>query len=179
MSIEIRHHSQHKSDACRALTPGDYTYRHQTAANKHLAIKRELSNALPKPYYKYDPQSVSGSCKYKLYHDRSTTNDRTVQNSPDTSNKHDYHTVQFPTLTTSQHLHWRAAEDFYEELIRISQLTRACVIPQVLSTEGIIRNKLHESVKLLKLHPALHILKLKAVILIPFKDEAQTAIVNP
>ena len=173
MSIEIRHHSQHKSDACRALTPGDYTYRHQTAANKHLAIKRELSNALPKPYYKYDPQSVSGSCKYKLYHDRSTTNDRTVQNSPDTSNKHDYHTVQFPTLTTSQHLHWRAAEDFYEELIRISQLTRACVIPQVLSTEGIIRNKLHDTLKLRNIRPVLYILMQKGVVLGYMQDSLE------
>jgi hypothetical protein len=128
MSIEIRQHSQHKSDACRALTPGDYARRHHTAANKHLAIKRELSNAPSKLYYKYDPQSVSGSCKYKLHHDRSTTNDLTVQNSPDTSNKHNYHTVQFPTVTTSHHLHRRAAEEFYEELIRISQLTRACII---------------------------------------------------
>jgi hypothetical protein len=36
----------------------------------------------------------------------------------------------------SPHHHRRAAEDFYEELIRILQLTKACLIPQVLSTAG-------------------------------------------
>jgi hypothetical protein len=41
----------------------------------------------------------------------------------------------------------------------------AYIIPPVLSTTGIIPNKLHESLKLLNLFPALYIQMQKAVIL--------------
>jgi hypothetical protein len=41
----------------------------------------------------------------------------------------------------------------------------ACIIPLVLSTAGIIPHKLHDSVKLLYVCPALYILTQKAVIL--------------
>jgi len=53
-----------------------------------------------------------------------------------------------------------------EELIRIWQLKIVYVIPLVLPTKGIVPNKLHKSLKLLTLHPAVYILMQKAVILI-------------
>jgi hypothetical protein len=55
--------------------------------------------------------------------------------------------------------------DLTERLVRIWQLKTAYIMPLVLSTTGIIPNKLHESLKLLNLRPVLHILMLKAVIL--------------
>jgi hypothetical protein len=45
------------------------------------------------------------------------------------------------------------------------QIKMAYIIPLVISTTGIIPNKLHESLKLLNHHPALYILMQKAVIL--------------
>ena len=45
------------------------------------------------------------------------------------------------------------------------QLKTAYITPLVLSTADIIANKLHESLKLLHLRPALYILMHKAVIL--------------
>jgi hypothetical protein len=54
-----------------------------------------------------------------------------------------------------------------EELIRIWQLKMVLynITSAVLPTTGIIPNKLHESLKLLNLHPAVYILLLEAVIL--------------
>jgi hypothetical protein len=52
-----------------------------------------------------------------------------------------------------------------EGLIRIWQLKTAYKIPLVLSSMGIIPNKLHKSLKLLNLCPALYIGMQKAVIL--------------
>jgi hypothetical protein len=46
---------QHKIGACRALAQGDYTQRHNQAANivhQELAIKCGLSKGSPTPYYK-------------------------------------------------------------------------------------------------------------------------------
>jgi len=48
--------------------------------------------------------------------------------------------------------------DLKVELIRIWQLRMAYKIPLVLSTVGIIPNKLHKKLKLLNLHLALYIL---------------------
>jgi hypothetical protein len=55
--------------------------------------------------------------------------------------------------------------DLKEELPRIWQLTMVCIIPLVLFTSGIIPHKLHNSLKVLQLHPALDILMQKTVIL--------------
>jgi hypothetical protein len=52
-----------------------------------------------------------------------------------------------------------------EELITTWQLKATYTIPLVISTQGIIPNKLHGSLKLLNCHPALYILMQKAVIL--------------
>jgi hypothetical protein len=51
------------------------------------------------------------------------------------------------------------------ELISIRQLKTAYIIRLVLSTMGIIPNRLHKSLKLLNLHPALYILVQKAEVL--------------
>jgi hypothetical protein len=69
----------------------------------------------------------------------------------------------------SQHHHREAPEVYRpkEELMRILvwQLTTVYIIPLVVSTTGISPNKLHESLKLPNLHPALYILMQKTVIL--------------
>jgi hypothetical protein len=44
-----------------------------------------------------------------------------------------------------------------EEPVSVWQLKMACIIPIVLSTMGIIQNKLHKSLKLRNLHPALRV----------------------
>jgi hypothetical protein len=73
---------------------------------------------------------------------------------------------QFPTVNN---LHSAVTEklqkyaDLKAQLITIWQLQAACVMPLVLSTDGIIRNKLHDRLKLLTLRPALYILMQKAV----------------
>jgi hypothetical protein len=72
-------------------------------------------------------------------------------------NSHNLHS----TITEKLHKY----TDLKEELIRIWQLKTAYIIPQVQSTTGIIRNKLHESLKLLNLRPVLYILMHKAVTL--------------
>jgi hypothetical protein len=74
---------------------------------------------------------------------------------------------QFLTVTTfaAPTLRSSRSTDLKDELIRIWQLKTAYIIPLVLSTMGVIPNKLHESLKLLNLHPDLYILIQKAVIL--------------
>jgi len=52
---------QHITDACRALTPGDDTHRHNQVANivhQELPIKCELPKGTPMLYCKYMPQSM-------------------------------------------------------------------------------------------------------------------------
>jgi hypothetical protein len=55
--------------------------------------------------------------------------------------------------------------DLKKGLIRIWQLKTAYIIPLILSTMAIIPNKLHKSLKLFNLCPALYILMQKAVLL--------------
>jgi hypothetical protein len=55
--------------------------------------------------------------------------------------------------------------DLKEELIRIRLLKTSRITSLVLSTEGIIPNKLHESLKLLNLRASVYILMQKAVII--------------
>jgi hypothetical protein len=55
--------------------------------------------------------------------------------------------------------------DLKQELISIWQLKMAYIMPLVLSTTGIIPNKLYQSLELLNLNPSLHIPMQKAVIL--------------
>jgi hypothetical protein len=112
---------------------------------------------------------------YKLYYGRSILTDRTIDyNGPDIVIL--YKKIKKACLIdvaifNSHNLHSAITEklhnytDLKEELIRIWQLKTACVITLVLSTTGIIPNKLHESLKLLNLHPALYIHIQKAVIL--------------
>jgi hypothetical protein len=71
---------------------------------------------------------------------------------PDSHNLHN---------TITERLH-----KYTEELIRIWQLETVYLTPLVLSTTGIIPNKLHDRFELLNLRPALHIPKQKSVILI-------------
>ena len=79
--------------------------------------------------------------------------------------------LTYVAIPNSHNLHSTITEklqkytDLKEELIRIWQLNTACIIPLVLSTMGNITNKLHESLKLLNLRPALYILMQIAVIL--------------
>ena len=74
-------------------------------------------------------------------------------------------------IPNSHYLHSTITEklqkytDLKDELIRMWQLKTAYIRPLVLSTTGIITNKLHESLKLLNLRPALYILMPIAVIL--------------
>jgi hypothetical protein len=55
--------------------------------------------------------------------------------------------------------------DLREELTRIWQLNAVHIVPLVLSTTGIIPDKLHDSLKLLNLRSGLYILMQKAIIL--------------
>ena len=55
--------------------------------------------------------------------------------------------------------------DLKEELIRKWQMKTAYTLPLVLSTAGIVTNKLHESLKLLILRHSLYIMIQKAVTL--------------
>jgi hypothetical protein len=57
--------------------------------------------------------------------------------------------------------------DLKKGLLKTWYLKTVYIIPLVLSTMGIIPNKLHESLKLLNLHPGLYILMPEAVILNP------------
>ena len=67
---------QHIDDACRALTSGDDTHRHNQVANSvhhELAIKCELPKGTPMPYCKYVLQSVLEKYRYKLCYERYVT----------------------------------------------------------------------------------------------------------
>ena len=118
------------------------------------------------PYYKYEPQSVLENTTEKVCYDMSITTDRTVQTYrlgvvmldktfketclidveiPDSQNLHSTITEKVPNYT-----------DLKEGLISIWQLNTAFVIPFALSTTGIISNKLHDSLKLLNLRPAIY-----------------------
>jgi hypothetical protein len=113
--------------------------------------------------------------KYKLYYDMSKITDRTLQNirldivilnktikeecliDTTISNSHNLHSTNTKKLQKYTALK--------EGHIRIRQPQTAYIIPPVLSTMGIIPNKLHRSLKLINLHHALYIPKQKAVIL--------------
>jgi hypothetical protein len=67
----------------------------------------------------------------------------------------------YVAIPSSHNLHTTITEKLWKytdmkgELIRMWQLETACILPFVLSTAGIIPNKLHATLKLLNLHPAL------------------------
>jgi hypothetical protein len=65
-----------------------------------------------------------------------------------------------PRITITEKL--QKYTDLTEELTRIWQLPTACTVPPVQFTAGIIPNKLHDSLKLLDLLPALCIAMEKA-----------------
>jgi hypothetical protein len=71
---------------------------------------------------------------------------------------HDSH-ILHSTITERLHKY----TDLKEELVRIWQLKKACVIPLVLSTTGIIPNKLHDSLKVHNICPVLYTLMQKTV----------------
>ena len=77
--------------------------------------------------------------------------------------------VLLKTLSRLQWLHHHREApkytDLKEGLISLWQPKMTCIIPLMLSTTGIIPNKLHRSWKLLNLCPALYILMQKVVIL--------------
>jgi hypothetical protein len=116
---------------------------------------------------------VLENSKYKLYNDRSIITDQTIHNNRpgivilDKTIKAAY--LIDVTIPNSHNLHSTITEklqkytDLKEGLISIWQLKMAYIIPLVLSTMGIIPNKLHESLELLNLCPALYILMQKAV----------------
>ena len=52
-----------------------------------------------------------------------------------------------------------------DELLRMRQLKTACILTIILSATGIISSRLHETLKLLKLSPAVYILMQNAAIL--------------
>jgi hypothetical protein len=61
-----------------------YTHHHHQLANivhQKVAFKCRLSNGLPMPYYKYEPQSVLENFSYKLYYNRTIMDDWTTHNS--------------------------------------------------------------------------------------------------
>jgi hypothetical protein len=110
---------------------------------------------------------VLQNSNYTLYRERAITTDRTVQNNRpdivilDKTIKEAYpiyiaiatsHTVR-STITEKLQKY----KGWTEGLIRIWQLQTACTVPPVLFTAGIIPNKLHDSLKLLSLLPALYI----------------------
>ena len=111
---------------------------------------------------------------YKLYNDRPIITDRSIHNNRldivllDKTIKEAY--LIDVAISNSHNIHSTITEklqkctDLKEKLIGIWKLKTACIIPPVLSTTGIIPNKLHESFKLLNLRPALYILIQKAVI---------------
>ena len=70
----------------------------------------------------------------------------------------------YAAIHNSHNLHSTITErlqkytDLKEELVRIWQLKKACIIPLVLSTTGISPNKLHDCLKVRNLLPVLYIL---------------------
>jgi hypothetical protein len=118
---------------------------------------------------------VSESSRFKPYYDRPIITDRTTHNNIphvvvfDNTIKEAYLIdVAIPysdnfhsTITEKRHKYtgWK------EDVIRIWQLKMACIKTLVLSTTGIVTNKLHESLTLLNLRPALYVTTRKAVIL--------------
>jgi hypothetical protein len=111
---------------------------------------------------------------YKLYYNRSIITNQTIHNNRpdkvmfDKTIKEAY--LIDVAIPKSHNLHSTITKklqkytDLTEALIRIWQLKMAYIIPLAQFTTGIIPNKLHESLKLLNLHPTLYILMQEAVI---------------
>jgi hypothetical protein len=107
------------------------------------------------------------NCSHKLYLTRAITTYRTIHNNIpnivtlDKTIKEE--TLIDVTVANSHNLHSTITEKLQkytgltEEFITIWKLQTASTIPPVLFTAGIIPNKLHDSLKLLVLLPALYI----------------------
>ena len=134
-----------------------------------------MSKRPPMPYFKYEPQSMLEISNYKLYYDMSIMTDQTIH-----CNRQDIVILDRPIKETylidvaipnTHNLDKTITEkpqkyaDLKEEVIRIWQLKMAYSVPLVLSIICYIPNKLHESLKVLNLSPAVYILMQKAVIL--------------
>jgi hypothetical protein len=126
-------------------------------------------------HYKHESQLVVDNSIYELYYDRSIVTHQPIHNNRlaivilDKAIKDVY--LIAVAIPHSHNLHSTIIKklqkytDLEEELTTIWQLKAAYTIPLVLSTPGIISNKLHISLKLLNCHPALYIIMQKAVIL--------------
>jgi hypothetical protein len=107
------------------------------------------------PQFEYEPQSVLQKSNYELYCIRSKITDRTVHNDKphtfmlDTTIKKPY--LIDTAIPNSHSLHSTIIEklhkytDLTEELKRMWQLQKPYTVPPVLSTVGIIPNKLYKS----------------------------------
>jgi hypothetical protein len=129
------------------------------------------------PYFEYEPQSVLEKSNYKLYYIRPTVPDQTVHNDKPNTVTLDI-TIKKTYLidtaipnsnslhsTITEKLHIRVYTDLTGELTITWQLQNAYIMPPVLSTVGIIPNKLYKSLKLLSFLPAVYTVMQKALIL--------------
>jgi hypothetical protein len=104
------------------------------------------------PYCKYEPQSVLENCICKLYCDWAITVDSLDILILDKTKEEEAYTIDV-AVRNSHNLHSTFTKkplkctDLKEELIRIWQLKAVYIILLVLSTVGIIPNKLRESLK--------------------------------
>ena len=143
--------------------------------NMMMMMMMIMSRRPPMPYLRYEPQSMLENSNYKLYYDMSIMTDQTIHYSRqdivilDRPIKETYLTdVAVPN---SHNLDRSITEkpqkyaDLKEEIIRMWQLKIAYKVSLVLSIICYIQNKLHGSLKVLNLSPALYILMQKAVIL--------------
>jgi hypothetical protein len=168
---------EHIVSGCKMLCQTDYLHRHNQVANiihQRLAIKYKLINTST-AYYKYKPEKVLDSKDYKLYYDRAVITDQTIHhNRPDIIliDKKKQETILIDVAVPLCHnveTTWQEKINRYRELsIEIKRMwkqNKVTIIPLIISANGIVPRKLHDSIKLIGLQPNVYIEMQKAIIL--------------
>jgi Reverse transcriptase (RNA-dependent DNA polymerase) len=168
---------EHIVSGCPMLCQTDYLHRHNQVANiihQKLAIKYKLLQTST-AYYKYKPEKVLDSKDFKLYYDRAVITDQTIHhNRPDIIiiDKKKRETIIIDVAVPLCHnveKTWIEKISKYKELaIEIKKMwkqTKVTVVPLIISANGIVPRKLHDSIKTIDLQPNIYIEMQKAIIL--------------
>lgn len=168
---------QHITGSCKSITQTDYKHRHDQVASiihQYIAHKHKLISNFT-PYYKYKPQAVIDTDKYKLYWDRTILTDKTVyHNRPDITfydkaNKTVYLIdIAVPNTHNLTTTHTEKVTKYTDLAVEIKSQWRVQnvkTVPIVISSTGVIPHTLHTSLRILNIHNLLYILLQKAVII--------------
>ena len=169
---------RHITSGCSSLATTEYLYRHNVVAkiiHQQLALDRELLSGPPKPYFKYNPETILENDRFKMTWDHPVLTDRMVgANRPDIvlvdklNKKAFFIDITIPydeNICKAEQDKIQKYFDLSYEYAQIWHIERPAIIPIVISTNGVIPKTLKTHLITLNLNVWLEGYIQKAVIL--------------